>query len=121
VTANEANLLQHKTQEAKHAAQSSSQFTEKRAGRCSSERPARSHGRIVHGNSRWRTLHGALEVVSDTVQTTMVDPQDTLALYTRQVEELNHSPRKLPRSDCRLRGFIGNWAIFKILSVASIA
>jgi predicted dehydrogenase len=45
-----------------------------------------SHGRIVLGNSLWITLQGSLEVVSDTVQTTMTYQQDTLALYTRQVE-----------------------------------
>jgi 1,5-anhydro-D-fructose reductase (1,5-anhydro-D-mannitol-forming) len=48
-----------------------------------------SHGRIVLGNSLWITLQGSLEVVSETVQTTMAYEQDTLALYTRQVEAFN--------------------------------
>jgi 1,5-anhydro-D-fructose reductase (1,5-anhydro-D-mannitol-forming) len=50
-----------------------------------------SHGRIVLGNSLWITLQGSLEVVSETVQTTMVYPQDNLALYTRQVEAMNRA------------------------------
>jgi 1,5-anhydro-D-fructose reductase (1,5-anhydro-D-mannitol-forming) len=50
-----------------------------------------SHGRIVLGNSLWITLQGSLEVVSDTVQTTMTYQQDTLALYTRQVEAFNQA------------------------------
>src|SRR5947209_12735508 len=48
-----------------------------------------SHGRIVLGNSLWITLQGSLEVVSETVQTTRVYPQDILALYRRQVEAFN--------------------------------
>jgi 1,5-anhydro-D-fructose reductase (1,5-anhydro-D-mannitol-forming) len=50
-----------------------------------------SHGRIVLGNSLWITLQGSLEVVSETVQTTKVYPQDTLALYTRQIEAFNRA------------------------------
>jgi 1,5-anhydro-D-fructose reductase (1,5-anhydro-D-mannitol-forming) len=50
-----------------------------------------SHGRIVLGNSLWTTLQGALEVVSDTVNTTVAYQQDLLALYTRQVEAFNHA------------------------------
>jgi len=50
-----------------------------------------SHGRIVLGNSLWITLQGSLEVVSDTVQTTMTYQQDSLALYTRQVEAFNQA------------------------------
>jgi 1,5-anhydro-D-fructose reductase (1,5-anhydro-D-mannitol-forming) len=50
-----------------------------------------SHGRIVLDNSLWITLRGALEVVSDTVNTTVAYPQDQLALYTRQVEAFNHT------------------------------
>jgi predicted dehydrogenase len=50
-----------------------------------------SHGRIVLDNSLWITLRGALEVVSNTVNTTVAYPQDQLALYTRQVEAFNHA------------------------------
>jgi predicted dehydrogenase len=50
-----------------------------------------SHGRIVLNHSLWITLRGALEVVSDTVNTTVAYPQDQLALYTRQVEAFNHA------------------------------
>jgi 1,5-anhydro-D-fructose reductase (1,5-anhydro-D-mannitol-forming) len=50
-----------------------------------------SHGRIVLGNSLWITLQGSLEVVSDTVQTAMTYQQDTLALYTRQIEAFNQA------------------------------
>jgi 1,5-anhydro-D-fructose reductase (1,5-anhydro-D-mannitol-forming) len=50
-----------------------------------------SHGRIVLDNSLWITLRGALEVVSATVNTTVVYPQDPLALYTRQVEAFNQA------------------------------
>ena len=45
-----------------------------------------SQGRIVLDHSLWITLRGALEVVSETVQTTVAYPEDPLALYTRQVE-----------------------------------
>jgi 1,5-anhydro-D-fructose reductase (1,5-anhydro-D-mannitol-forming) len=50
-----------------------------------------SHGRIILGNSLWITLQGALEVVSDTVQTAMTYEQDTLALYMRQIEAFNQA------------------------------
>ena len=50
-----------------------------------------SHGRIILDNSLWITLRGALEVLSDTVNTTMAYPQDPLALYTRQVEAFNQT------------------------------
>jgi 1,5-anhydro-D-fructose reductase (1,5-anhydro-D-mannitol-forming) len=50
-----------------------------------------SHGRIVLGHSLWTTLQGSLEVVSDTVNTTVPYPQDALALYTRQVEAFNEA------------------------------
>jgi 1,5-anhydro-D-fructose reductase (1,5-anhydro-D-mannitol-forming) len=50
-----------------------------------------SHGRIVLGNSLWTNLQGALEVTSDTVNTTVAYPQDPVALYTRQVEAFNRA------------------------------
>jgi 1,5-anhydro-D-fructose reductase (1,5-anhydro-D-mannitol-forming) len=50
-----------------------------------------SHGRIVLGDSVRTTLQGSLEVVSDTVTTTVAYQQDQLALYTRQVEAFNHA------------------------------
>jgi 1,5-anhydro-D-fructose reductase (1,5-anhydro-D-mannitol-forming) len=50
-----------------------------------------SHGRIVLDHSLGITLRGALEVVSETVQTTVAYPEDQLALYTRQVEAFNHA------------------------------
>jgi 1,5-anhydro-D-fructose reductase (1,5-anhydro-D-mannitol-forming) len=50
-----------------------------------------SHGRIVLANSLWITLQGSLEVVSETVQTTRTYEQDTLALYTRQIEAFNRA------------------------------
>ena len=53
-----------------------------------------SRGRIVLGHSLWTTLQGSLEVVSDTVQTTMTYPRDPLALYTRQVEAFNRALRQ---------------------------
>jgi 1,5-anhydro-D-fructose reductase (1,5-anhydro-D-mannitol-forming) len=48
-----------------------------------------SHGRIALGNSPGTALQGALDVVSDTVQTTVTYPTEPLALYTRQVEAFN--------------------------------
>ena len=42
-------------------------------------------------NSLWITLRGALEVVSETVKTTVTYPEDPLALYTRQVEAFTHA------------------------------
>jgi 1,5-anhydro-D-fructose reductase (1,5-anhydro-D-mannitol-forming) len=48
-----------------------------------------SHGRIVLGNALQTALHGSLEVVSDTVNTTVSYQQDPVALYTRQVEAFN--------------------------------
>jgi 1,5-anhydro-D-fructose reductase (1,5-anhydro-D-mannitol-forming) len=50
-----------------------------------------SHGRIVLGHSLWTALQGSLEVVSDTVNTTVAYPPDPLALYTRQVEAFNQA------------------------------
>ena len=50
-----------------------------------------SHGRIVLGNSLWTALQGSLDVVSDTVQTTVAYQADPLALYTRQVEAFNEA------------------------------
>jgi predicted dehydrogenase len=50
-----------------------------------------SHGRIVLGDSVRTTLQGSLEVVSDTVTTTVAYQQDQLALYTRQGEAFNHA------------------------------
>jgi len=50
-----------------------------------------SHGRIALGNSLWITLQGSLEVVSDTVNTTMAYQQDTLGLYQRQIEAFNQA------------------------------
>ena len=50
-----------------------------------------SHGRIVLDHSLWITFRGALEVVSETVNTTVAYPEDQLALYTRQVEAFNHA------------------------------
>ena len=50
-----------------------------------------SHCRIVLGNSLWITLQGSLAVMSDTVQTTMTYQQDSLALYTLQVEAFNQA------------------------------
>jgi 1,5-anhydro-D-fructose reductase (1,5-anhydro-D-mannitol-forming) len=50
-----------------------------------------SQGRIVLDHSLWITLRGALEVVSDTVNTTVAYPEEPLALYTRQVEAFNHA------------------------------
>lgn len=50
-----------------------------------------SHGRIVLNHSLWITLRGALEVVSDTVNTTVAYPEEPLALYTRQVEAFNQA------------------------------
>jgi len=48
-----------------------------------------SHGRMVLGDSLRTALQGSLEVVSDTVNTTVSYQQDALALYTRQVEAFN--------------------------------
>jgi 1,5-anhydro-D-fructose reductase (1,5-anhydro-D-mannitol-forming) len=48
-----------------------------------------SHGRLVLGHTLWTALQGSLEVVSDTVNTTVSYQQDALALYTRQVEAFN--------------------------------
>jgi 1,5-anhydro-D-fructose reductase (1,5-anhydro-D-mannitol-forming) len=50
-----------------------------------------SHGRMVLGDSLRTALQGSLEVVSDTVNTTVSYPQDALALYTRQVEAFNQA------------------------------
>jgi 1,5-anhydro-D-fructose reductase (1,5-anhydro-D-mannitol-forming) len=50
-----------------------------------------SHGRITLGDSLRTTLQGSLEVVSDTVNTTMAYPQDPLSLYKLQVEAFNHA------------------------------
>ena len=50
-----------------------------------------SHGRITLGDSLRTTLQGSLEVVSDTVNTTVSYPQDTLSLYKLQVEAFNHA------------------------------
>jgi predicted dehydrogenase len=50
-----------------------------------------SHGRIVLDHSLWITLRGVLEVVSETVNTTVAYPEEPLALYTRQVEAFNHA------------------------------
>jgi predicted dehydrogenase len=50
-----------------------------------------SYGRLVLGNTLWIALQGSLEVVSDTVNTTVSYPQDALALYTRQVEAFNEA------------------------------
>ena len=50
-----------------------------------------SHGRIVLGDSVRLALQGSLEVVSDTVTTTMTYQQEQLALYRRQVEAFNHA------------------------------
>jgi 1,5-anhydro-D-fructose reductase (1,5-anhydro-D-mannitol-forming) len=50
-----------------------------------------SHGRIVLGDCLRTALQGSLEVVSDTVNTTVSYPQDALALYTRQVEAFNQA------------------------------
>jgi 1,5-anhydro-D-fructose reductase (1,5-anhydro-D-mannitol-forming) len=50
-----------------------------------------SHGRLVLGDSVRVALQGTLEVVSDTVNTTVSYEQDTLALYTRQVEAFNQA------------------------------
>jgi 1,5-anhydro-D-fructose reductase (1,5-anhydro-D-mannitol-forming) len=50
-----------------------------------------SHGRMVLGDSVRAALQGSLEVVSDTVNTTVSYEQDTLALYTRQVEAFNQA------------------------------
>ena len=36
-------------------------------------------------------MHGTLEVVSETVHTTVAYPEDPLALYTRQVEAFNRA------------------------------
>jgi predicted dehydrogenase len=48
-----------------------------------------SHGRIVLGDSLRTTLQGVLEIVSDTVHTTVAYLQDPLALYKWQVEAFN--------------------------------
>jgi 1,5-anhydro-D-fructose reductase (1,5-anhydro-D-mannitol-forming) len=48
-----------------------------------------SHGRIALENALGTALQGALDVVSDTVQTTVAYPTEPLALYTRQVEAFN--------------------------------
>jgi 1,5-anhydro-D-fructose reductase (1,5-anhydro-D-mannitol-forming) len=53
-----------------------------------------SHGRIVLGNSLWTNLQGALEVTSDTVNTTVSYPQDPVALYKRQVEAFNRALKR---------------------------
>jgi 1,5-anhydro-D-fructose reductase (1,5-anhydro-D-mannitol-forming) len=50
-----------------------------------------SHGRIVLGDSLRLPLQGSLEVVSDTVTTTMTYQQEHLTLYRRQVEAFNHA------------------------------
>jgi 1,5-anhydro-D-fructose reductase (1,5-anhydro-D-mannitol-forming) len=50
-----------------------------------------SHGRLVLGHTLWIAQQGSLEVVSDTVNTTVSYPQDALALYTRQVEAFNEA------------------------------
>jgi predicted dehydrogenase len=50
-----------------------------------------SHGRIVLENTLRTSLQGSLEVVSDTVNTTVAYQQDPVALYTRQVEAFNHT------------------------------
>jgi len=50
-----------------------------------------SHGRIVLAHSLWITLRGALEVVSETGNTTVAYSEDPLALYTRQVEAFNQA------------------------------
>jgi hypothetical protein len=50
-----------------------------------------SHGRIVLRNALGITLQGSLEVVSETVQTTMAYEPDTLALSTRPVEAFNRA------------------------------
>jgi 1,5-anhydro-D-fructose reductase (1,5-anhydro-D-mannitol-forming) len=50
-----------------------------------------SHGRMVLGDTLRTALQGSLEVVSDTVTTTVSYPQDALALYTRQVEAFNQA------------------------------
>jgi len=48
-----------------------------------------SHRRIALGNSLDTALQGSLDVVSDTVQTTVAYPTEPLALYTRQIEAFN--------------------------------
>jgi predicted dehydrogenase len=50
-----------------------------------------SHSRLVLGHTLWIALQGSLEVVSDTVNTTVSYPQDALALYKRQVEAFNEA------------------------------
>jgi len=50
-----------------------------------------SHGRITLGDSLRTTLQGSLEIVSDTVHTTVSYPQDTLSLYKLQVEAFSHA------------------------------
>jgi 1,5-anhydro-D-fructose reductase (1,5-anhydro-D-mannitol-forming) len=50
-----------------------------------------SHGRIVLESTLRTTLQGSLEVVSDTVNTTVSYQQDPIALYRRQIEAFNHA------------------------------
>ena len=50
-----------------------------------------SHGRMVLGDSLRTTLQGSLEIVSDTVHTTVSYPPDPLTLYKLQVEAFNHA------------------------------
>ena len=57
-----------------------------------------SHGRMILGDSLRTALQGSLEVVSDTVNTTMSYEQDTLALYKRQIEAHRHSKALLARA-----------------------
>jgi 1,5-anhydro-D-fructose reductase (1,5-anhydro-D-mannitol-forming) len=50
-----------------------------------------SHGRIALGNTLWIVQQGSLEVVSNTVNTTVSYQQDPIALYRRQIEAFNHA------------------------------
>jgi 1,5-anhydro-D-fructose reductase (1,5-anhydro-D-mannitol-forming) len=50
-----------------------------------------SHGRIVLGSTLRTILQGSLEVVSNTVNTTVPYQQDPIARYRRQIEALNQA------------------------------
>jgi 1,5-anhydro-D-fructose reductase (1,5-anhydro-D-mannitol-forming) len=50
-----------------------------------------SHGRIVLGSTLRTILQGSLEVVSNTVNTTVPYQQDPIARYRRQIEAFNQA------------------------------